>query len=105
MDDSKTLFSSSKFTFTRGRISSKFLDNLGTHYQKVRQACYSVWSLAVTEFSLLDIREMVERYRIRSPNSEFESQIFPYSGAESDAPELGQCIGRLEPCDTVKGMT
>jgi len=42
MDASKTLLSSSKFTCARGRISSKFVDNLGTHSQKGSLALFWV---------------------------------------------------------------
>jgi len=34
MEDSKTLFCSSKFSWARGKISSKFVGNLGTCPQK-----------------------------------------------------------------------
>jgi len=38
MDCSKTLFSSSKFSWTHERISSKRVDSLGTQLQKVSPA-------------------------------------------------------------------
>jgi hypothetical protein len=34
MEDSKTLFWSSKFPQAHERISLKFIDNMGTHFQK-----------------------------------------------------------------------
>ena len=37
IEDSKTLFCSSQFPWTRERISSKFIDNLGMFPQKGRQ--------------------------------------------------------------------
>jgi len=38
MEGSKTLFCSSKFSWSCGRISSKFTDNLGTRLQKCSPA-------------------------------------------------------------------
>ena len=37
MEDSKTLLCSSQFPWVRERISSKFIDNLGTCLKKARQ--------------------------------------------------------------------
>jgi hypothetical protein len=39
MEDSKTVFCSSKFPWARERISSKFVDNLGFALKKFRQPC------------------------------------------------------------------
>jgi hypothetical protein len=42
MEDSKTVFCSSKFPWARERISSKFEDNFGFALKKVRQPCSEV---------------------------------------------------------------
>jgi len=48
MDVLKTLFCSSKFLWEGERISSKFIDNLGTPTQKVSPALFRIFSTAPT---------------------------------------------------------
>jgi len=56
MEDSKTVFCSSKFPWARERISSKFVDNLGFALKKFRQACSEV---------LEDISDSYQSSRLR----------------------------------------
>jgi hypothetical protein len=57
MEESKTLFCPSNFPWARERFSLKFVDNLGTHTQEVRQPfvrhCLGIlgWS---TDIGLVD---------------------------------------------------